>query len=197
MNKYLKIILIIVSIFIMYFMLDFIYIYTINKPVISIKNSSNMYEGIFYNVYYCNEDSPTIKLKNNKFSCETQVIEDYIYVENINENKITKTTIVNDETKGSYTIYYYGIKSAFIKIDNKTYDFATILASNKITFDEIIEYLKEVGTLNDKDIIIYRDGGTKKYLLENYTIIKCNTLDNNKDIYIGNKSMDYIVEFCK
>ena len=35
----------------------------------------------------------------------------------------------------------------------------------------------------------YDDGGSKEYHYENYTIIKCNTLNGNRDVYIGTKDM--------
>ena len=47
------------------------------------------------------------------------------------------------------------------------------------------------------------DGGTKIYEdADNYTdngltLIKCNTLDGNRDIYIGPKDMEYQESFCK
>ncbi len=45
--------------------------------------------------------------------------------------------------------------------------------------------------LNDKKITgdMYQDGGSMIYKYENYTIIKCHTLDGNRDVYIGNTEM--------
>lgn len=44
---------------------------------------------------------------------------------------------------------------------------------------------------------IFKDGGTKIYKNDNLTIIKCNTIDGNKDIYIGNNNIDFKQEYCK
>jgi len=112
------------------------------------------------------------------------------------KKEITKSVIV-DGIDYSYTIYYYGIEKATIKINNEKLDLADSLAENKITIDKIIEDLKKYDELNDGGTEIYKDGGTKKYLTDNYTIIKCNTLEGNKDIYIGNKDMEYEEDFCK
>ena len=35
----------------------------------------------------------------------------------------------------------------------------------------------------------YDDGGSIEYHYENYTIIKCHTLDGNRDVYIGTKDL--------
>jgi len=59
------------------------------------------------------------------------------------------------------------------------------LLQNKITIEEIIAKA-------NKDIpnaVSYDDGGSMEYHYENYTIIKCHTLDGNRDVYIGSKDM--------
>ena len=35
----------------------------------------------------------------------------------------------------------------------------------------------------------YKDGGSQIYNYENYTIIKYHTLEGNRDVYIGTKTM--------
>lgn len=44
---------------------------------------------------------------------------------------------------------------------------------------------------------ILKDGGTTIYKKDNYTIILCNTIDGNRDIYIGNKDFKYEQGYCK
>lgn len=36
---------------------------------------------------------------------------------------------------------------------------------------------------------MYKDGGSMEYHYENYTIIKCHTVDGNRDVYIGTKDL--------
>ena len=45
----------------------------------------------------------------------------------------------------------------------------------------------------------YEDGGTSVYKNEekDITVIACNTIDQNKDIFIGDYSMDYDESMCK
>lgn len=59
------------------------------------------------------------------------------------------------------------------------------LLQNKITMEEIIAKA-------NKDIpnaVSYDDGGSIEYHYENYTIIKCHTLDGNRDVYIGTRDL--------
>ena len=55
--------------------------------------------------------------------------------------------------------------------------------------NEIIE--KANKDLNENVITgdMYEDGGSIRYQYSNYTIIKCHTLDGNRDVYIGSKDM--------
>lgn len=122
--------------------------------------------------------------------------DNFIEVNQNSKQEITKEIIVDNE-QDSYTIYYYGIDSATINLDNQKYDLGEVISQEKITIEEIIEELKIYGQLNDGGTVIYKDAGTKKYLTDNYTIIKCHTIDGNRDIYIGDKDMEYEEEFCK
>ena len=95
------------------------------------------------------------------------------------------TILSKTETdKYDYTIYGYdGIVN--IKIEGKNYLLKDALLQNKITMDEIIAKAN-----NDfPNAVSYDDGGSMEYHYEDYTIIKCHTLDGNRDVYIGTKEM--------
>lgn len=94
----------------------------------------------------------------------------------------------SETTKYNYTIYGYD-GSASIKIDGKDYSLRDALLQNKITMEEIIA--KANKDLEDQKISgdMYKDGGSMIYKYDNYTIIKCHTLDGNRDVYIGTKEM--------
>lgn len=55
--------------------------------------------------------------------------------------------------------------------------------------EEVIE--KANKDLNEKKITgdMLKDGGTMMYNNDNYTIIKCHSLDENRDVYIGSKDV--------
>ena len=81
MKKWLKIVIIITCVGLIFFILDLISIFLLNKPLFGIKvdngDSVNIvYKGIFYDVYNCIEYSmPLIKSKGTKFNCSINVKE--------------------------------------------------------------------------------------------------------------------------
>ena len=61
----------------------------------------------------------------------------------------------------------------------------------EITMEEIIDKAEQ--DEENKEIVAdtYLDGGSKRYEYPEFVIIKCNTLDGDKDVYFGNT--DYIL----
>ena len=87
-------------------------------------------------------------------------------------------------------VYYYGIDSAMFcdKKDN-CYSVVDANKNKQTTFDKFKEYLeKELSQENLTKLMLY-DGGTSIYKKGGYSVIFCNTIDGNKDIYIGNDEM--------
>lgn len=99
-------------------------------------------------------------------------------------NKI-HTILDKEETdKYDYSIFAYKV-NVNIVINNEEISLRNALLENKINMNDIIE--KANKDLEDKKINgdMYKDGGSTIYKYDNYTIIKCNTLDGVKDVYIG------------
>ena len=90
--------------------------------------------------------------------------------------------------KYNYDVYMYA-RRVNIRIDGKDYSLKEALLENKITMEEIIAKANR----DEKDGKIradmYKDGGSMEYHYENYTIIKCHTVDGNRDVYIGTKDL--------
>ena len=101
------------------------------------------------------------------------------------KKNIEKITVGELKNKYDYDIYFYGLDSVIIKINNEELDLKEALINDKITMEEIIEKANS----DEKNGIIksamYMDGGSKEYYYGDYTIIKSNNLDDNKDVYIG------------
>ena len=85
-------------------------------------------------------------------------------------------------------IYTYCLNDATITLNNKEETLKTFIEENDDAIDGISDTLKLYGTLND--------GGTKVYKGENLTLIKCHTLDGNRDVYIGDQNMEFKENFC-
>ena len=114
------------------------------------------------------QDNQQIKITKTK-ECDNQVIEYYQY----EEQKVYLVCLddikLNDVTLKDYF--------------SKTYQ----------TFNDSINSL-----INNMELIdTYKDGGTKLYKNDTISIIKCNTIDGNKDIYIGDINLEYQENYCK
>ena len=117
MKKNLKIVVGILMVIILYFVIDFICIFTINKPPFAVKEDNGdlvniIYRGLFYDTYNCIEYSvPQIKSKVAKFTCSINVKEDAELNEvkgvsmTIKLGTLTKTgatVIITDTNKHKY-----------------------------------------------------------------------------------------------
>ncbi len=63
--------------------------------------------------------------------------------------------------------------------------------------ESIIDNLESTSHLNDGGTTIFKDTSSKKFTKNGLTVIKCNTVKGNKDIYIGPENMKFQENFCK
>lgn len=118
----------------------------------------------------------------------------------IKENSSKKLTLASGFNE--HNIYYYSLDNARITLNNIEYDLADAISKNKISLEEIVTNMDLKGT--------FYDGGSKMYSTKPnvysysgyyYNILVCNTLDGNRDIYIGSELGDnelkYQSDFCK
>lgn len=94
--------------------------------------------------------------------------------------------LIIDKENGLYDYNIYVVNGTVdIVIDKKTYSLRDALNSKMVTMERIIEKAK-------KDIsnpAFYDDGGSVEYHYQDYTIIKKNTIDGDKDVYIGENNL--------
>jgi len=104
-------------------------------------------------------------------------------------DKIAKTKILNNQelhkNNSKFDLYYYGLDEVKVFVDNKTMALEDALRSGKMTIDGIL--VKANQDVSDGVIKSgeFDDGGSIEYHYKNYTIIKCHSLDGNRDVYIG------------
>jgi len=99
-------------------------------------------------------------------------------------NHKAKLLIEQDNRK----IYTYCLKDMTITLNDKQEDLKMFIEENNDAIDQIIDTLKLEGA--------YSDGGTKVFKGEKITLVKCHTLDGNRDIYIGDQNMKFKENFC-
>ena len=103
-------------------------------------------------------------------------------------NKVYAILDKSETDKYNYTIYAYD-GSVNIKIDDKEYSLKDALLESKITMEEIIQKANKDLDNNKITGDMYKDGGSMIYQYDTYTIIKCHTVDGNRDVYIGTKDL--------
>lgn len=129
-------------------------------------------------VCYCAEIKQTSK---EKFEIQFNKTTD--------KEEVVKILDKSESDKYNYNIYSYkGIVE--IAINGEKMSLREALLSNKITIDEILQKAKK-DAKEDETIFgaTYADGGSNIYIYNDYAILKLNTLEGNKDLYIGVPSM--------
>ena len=124
------------------------------------------------------------------YSNDTEIINNYtinyILIPKLTDkNEKKKITIDELANKYDYNIYYYGLESVKVKIDDVEIDLEEALIQEKIKMEQIIEQAErdsEMGIIGSE---MYKEGGTMEYYYNSYTIIKCHSVDGDRDVYIG------------
>ena len=149
MKKSLKIFLIIIGIIVLGFIIDLIFIFAINRPILAIKDENNVYKGIFYNVYNCAEYAvPQIKSKGTKFACAEikfqigKVIEIVDTTKDI-ENFTCAEALEQFYEDENYRYYYSCIKSKYVIVKYEN------------GYEETVANALKYGTINIEDLDTY------------------------------------------
>ena len=80
-----------------------------------------------------------------------------------------------------------------IMIKDTIWDFTGYATNAYDNLDDFINDITSKMTLASS----FWDGGTRVYKSNDLTVITCNTIENNKDVYIGNKDLEFQDTFCK
>ena len=168
-----------------------------NNTKISIsleKNNDALYEiGTNVKITYHDNimESYPAQIKATKVEIKSADNFEILFKERQKTDSYNKKYAILDKTesdKYDYNIYAYN-GSVNIRIDNKEYSLKQVLTENKITMNEIIEKANQDERNGKIKVEMYKDGGSILYKYDNYAIIKCHTLEGNRDVYIGSKDM--------
>lgn len=100
-------------------------------------------------------------------------------------DKVEGITILNNKdlykNNSDFNLNYYGLNEVNVKVDDQEMSLEEALESGKITLDGIIAKANK----DFPSVICYEDGESMEYHYDTYTIIKCHTLDGNRDVWIG------------
>ena len=173
-----------------------------NSPILKIRDNLDggsidyIDKGIFVNHYHCNNNEDVTTWKGTKFACSVKEsnTEEFDFY-------LTKPEIHNDIRFNDYftfenrKIYLAGNINQFYVVDGSTMILKEFISNYHRSLDDsikmITDKLEQTGALFD--------GGTTIYKSEDkdITLITCNKLSGNKNIYIGDYSLEYTDDLCE
>ena len=142
----------------------------------------------------------------------------YRIVKNVNNKKIYAEFVLNDDFSilttenkscslknnlyysGNINVYSYCLDKINIVENGITMDLTEYLDGADSTLEKMnrmISKLSEHTSYWDGGSTMYKDGGSIKYSNNGLSILKCNTIDDNHDFYIGTSNMNYENDMCK
>ena len=83
-----------------------------------------------------------------------------------------------------YDVYYVGIDSASVTIDGKTMDLITAVDTGMLTFEQLLADAAQQAENGLIKEILYKDGGTKAYCFDGYTVRKYHTIAGDRSLRI-------------
>ena len=156
-----------------------------DKYSFQFENADNYDVGAVVKVTYTGMVMESYPAQINVVKLEKIELDDFsIVFENSSEEK---TTILDSSIDGltDYNVYSFKGK-VFVIIDEKIMSLRNAILDKKITMDDIINK-----ATSDENLVkdTYLDGGSVRYNYKDYVMIKCNTLNGNKDVYFGNTDL--------
>ncbi len=204
MKKSLKVILIILSVLISVIVLDTLQAKIFDhSPLLKIRDNLDggsidyIDKGIFVNHYYCNNKEQVTTWKKTKYACpisETKTNEFDFYLK-MQENE-DSVDFNNYYTSNDRTIYLARNIGEFYVIDGENeMSLKQFISTVYQTFDDSIKDITDKLDYIDE----LNDGGTRIYKLKdkNITMITCNRLNGNRNIYVGDYALKFEENMCK
>lgn len=89
-----------------------------------------------------------------------------------------------------YEILFYGNTNFYMNYKGEKIDVKNSLIDKKITIDEVLKQAEQDYKDNIASKSDFLDGGSVQYIYDEFTIIKMNSFNGNKNVYIGNKDLN-------
>ncbi len=140
---------------------------------------------LYFNTYMEIIEVPIICEYNLEGSVYKQKFElNYVQEKHMGIEEIAQ---INEFDNTDFGIYTFG-GDALITIEkDMVYNLKDALKQNIITTNDILEYIKLDEKYGVCEAHLYSDGGSIEYIYPEFTVLKYNTLNGNKDLIIGMK----------
>ena len=119
------------------------------------------------------------------------------YINGIDKDKMIKRYKYKNIDDKEYDVYEDCYDCLEIKTGNRGNSIREMLDSELVTMDDIFKQLEIEASNNHISKESFWDGGTTLYKGSNYAILRCNTIDGNKDVYISDRDLEYETNYCK
>lgn len=167
-----------------------------------------------YNKYYLNcikSDKVYLKFTNGKTVKIKEALEkELVTITNIVDKNYSmiikpkfdlkvsiKNNVTSKEKVNDYTIYYKNIKNANVEINDTLIPLHETLKNKIISRENLKTKLDHASRYGETLKEMYKDGGSTLYKGLSYNVLLCNTINGNKDIYIGDTNLIYEKGYCK
>lgn len=148
------------------------------------QTSENIVSVIFYSEFLDVIDIPVICEYNLDTSGYEKIYGELTYVQR-KDTGINKIAEIGQYDNSDFGVYTYG-GDVLITVDgDMVYSLENALNSNILTTQDLIDQAKLDEKYGICQIAYFNDGGSIEYLYNDYTILKYNTLDGNKDLFIS------------
>ena len=148
------------------------------------ETNDNVVSVIFYSEMLDLIEIPKICEYNLDSSSYKKIYGELIY----NQRKdlgIEKIAEKGQYDNSDFGVYTFGGDVLIIVEEDMAYSLRDALDSNILTTQDLIDQAKIDEKYGICQISLFHDGGSIEYRYDDYTILKYNTLDDNKDLFIG------------
>lgn len=160
-----------------------------NGYLFSVSTDSNITNSEMqqYAVDFAKELLNKDNLTDEQSDIENQVVKKDFEINFIPFDDNTDYDMKKEYDAEDYSVNTYGGDVTITVEGDMVYDLADALNKQVITPNDIVDKCLYDGKNNNIQTAMYKDGGSMEYYYDDYTVLKYNCIDGNKDLVIGRK----------
>ena len=112
----------------------------------------------------------------------------YTFSPKVGQSK-TLTLLTEHNEELGCAIYYYGLDEMNATVEGQTMSLQHALAVGTVSADYWLSQAQMDASSGKCELELYDDGGSKLYRYDDYALLKMNTLDGDRTLYIGSPDL--------